>query len=212
MKLFRHKKAVLLSVLTIIISFSITTISSLTIYNKSQNQVYERLQEIVNHKKAEIELLTNRLGVNEYDINGYLEQVRNKNNSFGENGEIILAHMVNDSIQFVISEKLSSKYPKISKSIPFATPMQKALNRENGFMKGADYNGIEVFSAFTFVEKLNCASGEAINISRNDLASVAGVATESLIRTLSSFKNQRIIEIEGRNIKILDLQRLREIQ
>ena len=63
-----------------------------------------------------------------------------------------------------------------------------------------------------FVEKLNCASGEAINISRNDLASVAGVATESLIRTLSSFKNQRIIEIEGRNIKILDLQRLREIQ
>ena len=62
-----------------------------------------------------------------------------------------------------------------------------------------------------FVEKLYCAPEKIINISRNDLASVAGIATESLIRTLSSFKNQGIIEIEGRNIKILDLQRLRKI-
>ena len=63
-----------------------------------------------------------------------------------------------------------------------------------------------------FVEKLYCAPEKIINISRNDLASVAGIATESLIRTLSSFKNQGIIEIEGRNIKILDLQRLKKIQ
>ena len=40
-----------------------------------------------------------------------------------------------------------------------------------------------------FAEKLNNKSGEAIRISRNDLASVAGIATETLIRTLSSFKN-----------------------
>ncbi|MFT5347513.1 MAG: PAS domain S-box-containing protein [Bacteroidia bacterium] len=156
MKLFRHKKAVLLSVFTIIISFSITAISTLTIYNNVQKQVYERLQNIVNHEKAGIEVLINKLGVNEYDITKYLEQVRNKTNSIGENGEIILAHMVNDSIQFLISDKLSSNDLEISKSIPFATPIQKALNRENGFMKAIDANGIEVFSAFTFVEKLNC--------------------------------------------------------
>ena len=156
MKLFRHKKAVLLSVFTIIISFSITAISTLTIYNNVQKQVYERLQNIVNHEKAGIEVLINKLGVNEYDITKYLEQVRNKTNSIGENGEIILAHMVNDSIQFLISDKLSSNDLEISKSIPFGTPIQKALNRENGFMKAIDANGIEVFSAFTFVEKLNC--------------------------------------------------------
>jgi PAS domain S-box-containing protein len=156
MKLFRHKKAVLLSVFTIIISFSITAISTLTIYNNVQKQVYERLQNIVNREKAGIEVLINKLGVNEYDITKYLEQVRNKTNSIGENGEIILAHMVNDSIQFLISDKLSSNDLEISKSIPFGTPIQKALNRENGFMKAIDANGIEVFSAFTFVEKLNC--------------------------------------------------------
>ncbi|MFT7101145.1 MAG: hypothetical protein ACJA19_001655, partial [Bacteroidia bacterium] len=156
MKLFRHKKAVLLSVLTIIISFSITAVSTLTIYNNVQRQVYERLENIVNHEKAGIEVLINKLGVNEYDITKYLDQVINKTNSIGENGEIILAHMVNDSIQFLISDKLPSKHLEISKSIPFATPIQKALNRENGFMKAIDANGIEVFSAFTFVEKLNC--------------------------------------------------------
>ncbi|MDH3382416.1 MAG: response regulator [Flavobacteriaceae bacterium] len=62
-----------------------------------------------------------------------------------------------------------------------------------------------------FAEKLNNKSGEAIRISRNDLASVAGIATETLIRTLSSFKKDGLIEIEARNIKILDLEKLQQI-
>ena len=49
---------------------------------------------------------------------------------------------------------------------------------------------------------------ENIKISRGDLASVAGIATESLIRTLSAFKKEGLIEIEGRNIKILDIEGL----
>lgn len=63
-----------------------------------------------------------------------------------------------------------------------------------------------------FADKLNKKSTEAIKISRNDLASVAGIATETLIRTLSGFKKDGIIEIEGRNIKILDLERLQSIE
>ena len=51
-----------------------------------------------------------------------------------------------------------------------------------------------------------------IKISRYDLASVAGIATESLIRTLSDFKKKELIEIEGRNIRILDLEGLENIQ
>ncbi|UKM63561.1 response regulator [Flavobacteriaceae bacterium GSB9] len=62
-----------------------------------------------------------------------------------------------------------------------------------------------------FAEKLNRKPDEAIRISRNDLASVAGVAIESLIRTLSSFKDMGLIEIEGRNIRILDINKLEEI-
>ena len=62
-----------------------------------------------------------------------------------------------------------------------------------------------------FAEKLNRKPEDPIKISRNDLASVAGIATETLIRTMSNFKKQGIIEIEGRNIKILDLNKLKDI-
>ena len=62
-----------------------------------------------------------------------------------------------------------------------------------------------------FAEKLNNKSGEPIKISRNDLASVAGIATGTLIRTLSSFKKEGLIEIEARNIKILDIKKLEQI-
>ncbi|MCL7762113.1 response regulator [Polaribacter sp. Z014] len=62
-----------------------------------------------------------------------------------------------------------------------------------------------------FAEKLNRKPEDQIKISRNDLASVAGIATETLIRTMSSFKKQGLIEIEGRTIRILDLEKLRDI-
>ncbi|MEO9572255.1 MAG: response regulator [Polaribacter sp.] len=62
-----------------------------------------------------------------------------------------------------------------------------------------------------FAEKLNRKPEEQIRISRNDLASVAGIATETLIRTMSNFKKQGIIEIEGRTIRIIDINKLQEI-
>lgn len=62
-----------------------------------------------------------------------------------------------------------------------------------------------------FVEIMNKNHHEPLRISRNDLATTAGIATESLIRTLSDFKKDGIIEIEGRDIRILDLQSLRDI-
>ncbi|MEB8344865.1 response regulator [Flavobacteriaceae bacterium KMM 6898] len=62
-----------------------------------------------------------------------------------------------------------------------------------------------------FADLLNKNGDNPIKISRSDLASVAGIATESLIRTLSSFKKEGIIDIEGRNIKILDLNLLEQM-
>ena len=62
-----------------------------------------------------------------------------------------------------------------------------------------------------FAEKMNQKPDEPIKISRNDLASVAGIATETLIRTISSFKKQGLIEIEGRSIRIIDIKKLQDI-
>ena len=62
-----------------------------------------------------------------------------------------------------------------------------------------------------FSEKLNNNHKDPIRISRNDLASVAGIATETLIRTMSYFKKEGIIEIDGRNIKIINLEKLQSM-
>ncbi len=48
----------------------------------------------------------------------------------------------------------------------------------------------------------------SIAISREDLASIVGTATESLIRTLSEFKNDKLIEIKEGKIFILDEKKL----
>lgn len=62
-----------------------------------------------------------------------------------------------------------------------------------------------------FAEIMNKDTTEPIRISRADLASVAGIATESLIRTLSGFKKEGLIEIEGRNIRIKELKVLQYV-
>jgi CheY-like chemotaxis protein/CRP-like cAMP-binding protein len=62
-----------------------------------------------------------------------------------------------------------------------------------------------------FAHKMKHKPSDNINISRRDLASVAGIATESLIRTLTDLKKEGVIEIEGRNIRIINLEQLSAI-
>jgi len=76
------------------------------------------------------------------------------------------------------------------------------------------YSSVQKKTASTilrFAEKINSKPDDPIKISRNDLASVAGIATETLIRTMSVFKKHGLIEMEGRNIKVIDLQKLKDI-
>lgn len=47
-----------------------------------------------------------------------------------------------------------------------------------------------------------------IHISREDLAHIAGSTTESLIRTLSDFKNEKLIEAEAGYVKVLNEKKL----
>lgn len=62
-----------------------------------------------------------------------------------------------------------------------------------------------------FTEKMKSHANENIKISRSDLASIAGIATETFIRTLSDFKKEGIIDIKGSNIEILDINKLKKM-
>jgi len=48
-----------------------------------------------------------------------------------------------------------------------------------------------------------------INFSRENMAAIAGAATESVIRTLAEFKVEKLIDIHEGKIRILDLQKLK---
>lgn len=59
--------------------------------------------------------------------------------------------------------------------------------------------------------KENGTSDFMIYISREDLARIAGTTTESLIRTLSDFKSEKLIEAEAGYVKVLDEEKLRSM-
>ena len=61
-------------------------------------------------------------------------------------------------------------------------------------------------------EKFNTVGqNKAIEISREDIAHYVGTATESLIRTLSDFKSERLIEIKEGKILIANLDKLKNL-
>lgn len=53
-------------------------------------------------------------------------------------------------------------------------------------------------------------AGDTIHVSRDDLASMVGTATESLIRVLSTFKSEGFIDASGRAIRLMDRQGLQD--
>jgi len=50
-----------------------------------------------------------------------------------------------------------------------------------------------------------------IALTREELANMVGTATESVIRLLSEFKSDKLIELNGRKIKIIDSKALRKV-
>jgi CRP-like cAMP-binding protein len=51
----------------------------------------------------------------------------------------------------------------------------------------------------------------AITLPREDIANIVGTATETVIRLLSEFKSDKLIELDGKKIRILDKNKLEKI-
>ncbi len=50
-----------------------------------------------------------------------------------------------------------------------------------------------------------------VYLSREDIANLSNMTTSNAIRTLSTFASEKVIELDGRKIKILDLKKLERI-
>ena len=91
--------------------------------------------------------------------------------------------------------------------------LAKDVSEKEEQLLGLAYNSLRKRVAdalITLHNKYKEEKGEkfSIHISREDLANIAGTATESLIRTLSDFKAEKIIAIQEGNIVILNENKL----
>lgn len=127
------------------------------------------------------------------------------------------ATAMEDTQLFVVSRE---EFHKILASNPKITmQLVEVLNHNLSELKkqlmDMAYGSVRQKTANTillFAERIKKHPLKSIRISRADLAGVAGMAPESLIRTLSEFKKEGLIEIEGRNIKLMDSEALKNIR
>lgn len=92
---------------------------------------------------------------------------------------------------------------------------KNVMDKEEKLMDIA-YNSLRKRIASTLIEleekfKTEGSDSVRIEISRENLARVVGTAKESLIRTLSDFKDEKLIEIIEGKIHILDSKKLRNL-
>jgi CRP-like cAMP-binding protein len=59
--------------------------------------------------------------------------------------------------------------------------------------------------------ELDNANTLQISLTREELANIVGTATESVIRLLSEFKQDKMIDLQGRKIKLLDIKALSRV-
>jgi DNA-binding response OmpR family regulator len=88
---------------------------------------------------------------------------------------------------------------------------KKVASREQQLLHLA-YNSVRQRTAEALLKTSSLKDSKSnIAISRDDLAKMVGTASESVIRVLSDFKDEGIIEIEGGKIKILHPGKLEQV-
>lgn len=98
----------------------------------------------------------------------------------------------------------------------FIRLLAKNISDKEKLLIGIAYNSLRKKVAealITLHDKYNLEQkkGFEISINRGSLASIAGTATESLIRTLGDFRDERLIDLKGNGIVLLLEDKLRHL-
>lgn len=112
------------------------------------------------------------------------------------------------------AERILKQAPSIIRR--FVRMLAENITEKEERLLGAAYNTLRKKVASALIHLQNKYKQPetpqfSIRISRDELATVAGTATESLIRTLSEFKSEELIRIQGGNITLLNPARLEAI-
>lgn len=111
-------------------------------------------------------------------------------------------------------DELINKNPLIAKK--FIQLLAHNVSEKENYLLRLAYNSLRKKVADALIILLDKFQAknpdeQIIDISRENLATIAGTATESLIRTLTDFKNEKIIDIKDGRITVLNKAKLQHI-
>ena len=111
-------------------------------------------------------------------------------------------------------EELMNSNPEVAKK--FITLLASDVAEKEQQLLNIAYNSLrkkvaEALLSYQHKFQKNERQAFIIDISRENLATMAGTATESLIRTLSDFKNEKLLDIKDGNITILETDKLKKL-
>lgn len=105
---------------------------------------------------------------------------------------------------------LLSSHPDVSAS--FISLLCKKVEEKEKQLVNLAYSSIRQRTAEALLKTLPMKDGhDMISLSREDLARIVGTASESVIRVLAEFKDEKLIEVDGGKIKILQPVKLERV-
>ena len=132
---------------------------------------------------------------------------------------IATAVTLEESVICTISAEFIFSYAL--KNADFSAKMIRKLAKELGFSNARTVTltqkhirGRLAESLILLMEKYGFETDGAtlkVFLSREDIANLSNMTTSNAIRTLSTFASEKVIAIDGRKIKILDIQRLERV-
>lgn len=141
------------------------------------------------------------------DFFGYmalLEQTRHTDSAVAVDDSSLVYIPKEDFTQLLLRNAEVSKH--------FIRLLAGRVSEREQQLLGMAYNSIRRRVADTLLqmhEQLGSEEETPIQLSRDDMAAVVGTASESLIRTLSEFKHDGLIEMTGKGIRVLQPEKLR---
>lgn len=97
-------------------------------------------------------------------------------------------------------------------SASFISLLCRKVSEKESQLLNLAYNSVRQRTAEALLKVSGMSDGKGtISISREDLAKIVGTASESVIRVLSDFKDEGLIEIESGKIKVTQHQKLEKV-
>lgn len=155
------------------------------------------------------EYITNLFSPGDYI--GYVALLENKN--YDDTAEVLEEA---ELARIPAEDFLSAVFGDMSIASKFIKLISRDVKEKEDRLLRLAYDSLRKRVAKALVDihqKFNKQQGNShqIDISREDIAQYVGTATESLIRTLSDFKSEKLIEIKEGKIRILELDKLKNL-